>query len=58
MLKLTSSIRGGESPADSRLSLVAFGLQGANLSLQCLLIANAAMQTLFAEHAELNLRHI
>ncbi len=32
MLKFISGIAGGKSPIDNRLSLVAFNLQGANLS--------------------------
>ncbi len=58
MLKLDSGLHRGESPVDGCVGLVALGLQGTNLSFEGFFIGNAASQTLFAEDAELNLRHV
>ncbi len=57
-MKLFPGVHGGEPPIDGCLGLVSFGLQGSNLALEESRIANAAIQTLFAKDAELNLCHI
>lgn len=57
MLKLDPGILGSEPPVSSSFSLVALSLQGSNLIFQRSFIADAPVQALPTEHAELNLRH-
>ncbi len=57
MLKLAPGVPGREPPVDGCRSLVSLGFQCGNFAFKGFCIANATIQTLFAEDAELNLCH-
>src|SRR5918996_2611166 len=58
MMKLTAGILRPELPVNTGTGPIALSFKGLDFSPQCRFIGNVLVQTLPAEHAQLNLGHI